>query len=105
MSAFPGAAGAWHCERIARSADELPDLIGYRVVTLDHASSERWVDTHLAFPVRVLAPDGSTLTLEHVRPGVQPTELFALPLGYQHFDPQALIERIKHSDVWAAAPK
>jgi hypothetical protein len=36
---------------------------------------------------------------------VQPTELFALPPGYQHFDPQALIERIKHSDVWAAAPK
>ena len=97
MSAFPGAAGAWHCERIARSADELPDLIGYRVVTSDHASSERWVDTHLAFPVRVLA--------EHVRPGVQPTELFALPPGYQHFDPQALIERIKHSDVWAAPPK
>jgi hypothetical protein len=104
-AAVRGAAGAWHCERIPRSADEPPDLIGYRVVTLDHASSERWVDSHLAFPVRVQAADGSTLTLEHVRPGVQPTELFALPPGYQHFDPQALIERIKHSDVWAAPPK
>ena len=86
-------------------SEEAPDLIGYRVVTLDDASSERWGDRHLAFPVRVQAADGSTLTLEHVRPGVQPTELFALPPGYQHFDPQALIERIKHSDVWAAPPK
>jgi hypothetical protein len=75
------------------------------VVTLDRASGERWVDTHFAFPVRVQAADGSTLTLEHVRPGVQLTQLFALPPGYQRFDPQALIERIKHSDVWAAPAK
>lgn len=104
-AALPGVAVAWHCERIPGNGAEPPGIVGYRVFGPDHASSERWVDTRLAFPVRVRAADGSTLTLEHVRPGVQPAELFAVPAAYQRFDPQALIERIKHSDVWAAPPK
>jgi hypothetical protein len=104
-AAAAGVAGAWHCERIPRDAADAPGIVGFRVVTPDHASSERWVDTRLAFTVRVRAADGSMLTLEHVRPGVQPAQLFAVPSDYQRFDPQALIERIKHSDVWAAPPK
>jgi hypothetical protein len=30
----------------------------------------------------------------------QPEGLFEVPAGYQKFDPQQLIERIKQSDVW-----
>lgn len=45
--------------------------------------------------------DGSTVTLEHLERGVQPTQLFTVPAGYRRLDPRALIERMRRSDVWA----
>jgi len=55
----------------------------------------------LGFPVTVRTGDGSTVTLEHLERGVQPTQLFTVPAGYRRLDPRALIERMRHSDVWA----
>ena len=61
------------------------------------------IDSVLQFPVKWRSPDGGTVQLENIRREFQPAELFAVPAGYRKLDPQALVERIKHSDVWAPA--
>jgi hypothetical protein len=58
----------------------------------------------LQFPVKVISADGSSLTLQHIQVAPQSAELFVVPRDYQAFDPRALVERIKQSDVWAAPP-
>ena len=88
------AAGSWRCTRI--------NTIEYRVVSADGSVSQRWIDAELKFPVKLRAADGTTIALEHIRVAAQPAGLFDLPPGYRKFDPQGIIDRIKHSDVWAA---
>jgi hypothetical protein len=98
-------AGAdWRCMRIRGEAADGRGSIEYRVVSPDQKVSRRWIDTRLEFPVKWQTADGTTFSLEHIRQEEQPATLFALPPGYRKFDPQALIERIKHSDVWAEPP-
>jgi hypothetical protein len=48
--------------------------------------------------------DGTSFTLENIRVAAQSPELFAIPSSYRKLDPRALIERMKHSDVWVEAP-
>jgi hypothetical protein len=91
-----GTAGNWHCTRI--------DSREYRVVSTDGSSSQRWIDPDLQFPVKVREADGTTISLERIRIEAQPAGLFAMPPGYHKVDPQGLIERIKHSDVWVGQP-
>lgn len=93
-AAVSGAAGEWSCTRNATGTNE------YRVVSLDGKSSRRWIDPHLAIPVKLRDADGTTVALEHIRVDAQPAGLFTVPPGYRKVDPQALIDRIKHSDVW-----
>jgi hypothetical protein len=69
-------------------------------VTSADSSSLRWIDPVLEFPVKLLAADGTTIALEHIRIEAQPASLFDLPTGFRKLDPRALIERIKHSDAW-----
>jgi hypothetical protein len=63
------------------------------------------IDPVLQFPIKWRSPDGGSLVLENIRVEAQPAELFAVPAGYQKLDPETLVERIKHSDVWAPAPE
>jgi hypothetical protein len=100
----PSAGGDWRCARIDAENTENRGDIEYRVVSPDRHTSQRWVDQSLEFPLKLQAADGTTLALEHIRVEAQPANLFALPPSYRKFDPQALIERIKHSDVWADSP-
>ncbi len=97
--------GEWHCKRLDAAVVGGRGIIGYEVVSPDHKPSQRWIDPDLAFPVKLRESDGATLTLEHIRLEAQPENLFVLPAGYRKFNTQALIERIKHSDVWVDAPK
>ncbi len=95
-SAAERAAGTlprWSCEALARAS--------YRVTSGTGQPSERWVDAALGFAVKVRAGDGSTVTLEHLERGAQPAQLFTVPAGYRRLDARALIERMRHSDVWA----
>jgi len=96
-----GAGGAWRCGRIAAATAGEHGAVEYRVVSPDQKSSRRWIDPDLDFPVKLREADGTTVVLEHIRIEAQAANLFALPPGYSKFDPQALIERIKRSDVWA----
>jgi hypothetical protein len=59
------------------------------------------IDPVLHFPIKWQTPDGGTVVVENVHEETLPAELFAVPSGFRKFDPQALIERIKRSDVWA----
>lgn len=113
-----GADAAWHCQRegagvsageaawsAARSANltiAAGHTVAYRIAVADGRASERWINEALAFAVKVRAPDGTTISLENVRVGAQESSLFTLPSGYRELDPQTLIDRIRHSDVWAA---
>jgi len=98
----PGAGGAWRCARAAAGADaSASSTIEYRVTPPDQNSSLRWVDPRLEFPVKLKAADGGTITLENIRVEAQPANLYAIPAGFRKLDPQGLIDRVKHSDVWA----
>jgi hypothetical protein len=99
-----GAEGAgldWRCERIETPVAEGRGTVLYRVQAADR-QSRQWVDASLEFPVKLRAADGTTLVLEHIRVEPQPSSLFDLPSNYRKLDPRTLIERVKHSDVWAA---
>jgi hypothetical protein len=99
IAGVPNAGGEWRCERINDEFVGDRRATSYRVAFAEN-SSRRWIDSDLGFPVKLLAADGTTIALEHIRIGAQPAGLFDLPQGFRKLDPRALIERIKHSDAW-----
>ena len=100
----PNAGGEWRCARIDAAATDGRGTLEYRVVSPDRRATERGIDRDLGFMVKLRSADGTTIALEHIRREAQPAILFAVPPSYRKFEPQALIERIKHSDVWAEPP-
>jgi hypothetical protein len=108
-----GASAGWRCEKLEERTSDGRTVVGYRVADADAGAGARagaaekvlWVDAGLNFPVKLSAADGSSAALEHIRVETQPAELFIVPAGFHRFDPQALIERIKHSDVWVNPDK
>ena len=99
----PGAGGDWHCEHAQTTS--VDGAVEYTVTSPDGESTQRWIAAKLQFPVKLRAPDGTTLTLEHIRLEAPTAALFSVPAGYRKSDPQALLDRIKHSDVWVEPPK
>lgn len=99
-------AAGWGCELIERETVKGREILKYRVLTPDPRPSYGWVDASMRFPVKWQTADGGTYALENIAFATQPPGLFSIPPDYRKLDPQALLERIKHSDVWAApAPK
>jgi hypothetical protein len=96
--------GDWHCDAIERAIVNDHEIVQYRV-TSDRQMSYGWVDSTLDFPVKWQAADGKIFVLENMLLQAQPTILFTVPSDYRKLDPQALLERIKLSDVWADSPK
>jgi hypothetical protein len=86
----------WRCESLQQAR--------FRIVAGGQSVDQRIIDANLQFPVKVISADGSSLTLEHIQVAPQSAGLFVVPRDYQAFDPRALVERIKQSDVWAAPP-
>jgi hypothetical protein len=99
----PGAGGDWHCEHAQTTS--VDGAIEYTVASPDGESTRRWIAAELQFPVKLRASDGTTLTLEHIRLEAPTAALFSVPAGYRKSDPQALLDRIKRSDVWVESPK
>jgi hypothetical protein len=89
-------AGEWRCEKIEPGR--------WRVRPPGQAAREFWIDSSLGFPTRIQTSEGETLALENIRIAAQSPDLFTLPASYRKLDPQALIERMKHSDVWVETP-
>ncbi len=103
-SGLPGADDEWHCEQIEAGRVDGRSTTECRVTSPDQDASRRWIDSGLGFPVRVKMRDGASFALENIRLAAQSADLFAIPPTYRKLDPRALIERIKHSDVWVEAP-
>jgi hypothetical protein len=99
----PGAGGNWYCARIDAASIGRHPTLEYDVISPDRTQSRRWIDPQLAFPIKVRVADGTTIALEHLRMEPQPASLFAVPPSFNKLDPQALIDRIKQSDVWAGS--
>ena len=94
--------GDWRCERTGEAA------IDGRNTTIFHAASGSghgyagWIDRERKFPLRIKTDDGMVLTVEHIKDEPQSASSFELPSNARKFNPQALIERIKQSDVWVS---
>jgi hypothetical protein len=97
--------GKWRCEPIERAIVDQHETVEYSVVTPNRQPSYGWVDTTIGFPVKWQAADGKVFVLKNILLQAQPASLFTIPSDYRKLDPRALLERVKHSDVWADSPK
>ena len=96
--------GDWRCERTGE------ELIDGRHANVFHAVSGSgqlfgWIDPSRRFPLRIKTEDGTVIALEHLKDEPQSASLFEPPPNFRKFSPEALIERIKQSDVWVAGEK
>jgi hypothetical protein len=96
--------GTWRCELIDRAIVNQQETIEYSVVTPDRQTSYGWVNPAIGFPVKWQAADGKVFVLKNIQLQAQPAGLFSIPPDYRKLDPQALLDRIKHSDVWVDSP-
>lgn len=106
-AATAGVPGArdWHCEPVEHAIVNQREIIEYSVVASDRQTSYGWIDATLGFPVKWQAADGKVFVVENILFKAQPASSFSIPPDYRKLDPQALLERIKRSDVWADSPK
>lgn len=98
-------AGNWRCRRVESAPIDQDGMAEYQLLWPAQPFGRRWIDPQLEFPVKLQTPEGTSVTLENIRIEAQPAELFVIPSNYRKLDPRALLERIKHSDVWAAPDK
>ena len=92
----------WRCERVGEETIDGHGAIVYRAVSASGPGTLR-LDRPGA---QISAADqdrgrGGDYR-QNVRDEPQPTQLFEIPPGLRKFDPQALIQQIKQSDVWVA---
>jgi hypothetical protein len=96
--------GDWHCERAGEETIGTQNTIRYRAVSGSGQEFSGWIDPARKFPLRIKTEDGAIVTAENIRDEAQPADLFEMPVGLRRFDPRALIEKIKQSDVWVDGP-
>jgi hypothetical protein len=90
----------WRCERIGEEPVDGRDVVAYRAVSSPGREILGWIDPNLKFPLRIRLQDGTSIAAQNVHEEPQPARLFEIPPDFRKFDPQALIKRIKQSDVW-----
>jgi hypothetical protein len=95
----------WRCERVGEEIIDGHHTITYRAISPTGRDIVGWIDPELKFPLRIKMEDGATITVENIQEGPPPARLFEIPTSFRKFDPQALIDRIKQSDVWVDKPR
>jgi hypothetical protein len=95
----------WHCEPTGPETIDAHETMAYRATPATGRSFVGWIDRNRRFPLRIKTDDGVIVTVERISDEEQDASLFEIPRGARKFDPQALIEQIKRSDVWVALPK
>jgi hypothetical protein len=90
----------WRCERVGEESVGGRDVVVYRAISSPGRELLGWIDPKLKFPLRIRLEDGMSISVENIREEPQPAPLFEIPSGFRKFDPQALLKRIKQSDVW-----
>jgi hypothetical protein len=101
LAGVPGQ-GDWRCERTGEETIGTHSVVGYRAVPASGPELRGWIDPARKFPLRIKTEDGAVITVENVRDEPQPAQSFEMPANMRKFDPQALIQQIKQSDVWVA---
>ena len=106
MAQLAGSAGegAWRCERTAEETIEGRSTVVFKVVSAAGRETVGWIDRELKFPVQIRTEDGASLTLASIKDGPQSASSFEIPATFRKFSLDALMERIKQSDVWVAQP-
>ena len=94
----------WRCERIGEETIDGRSTVAFRALSATGAEIVGWIDRERAFPLRIRIEDGTLISLEQIKDEPQVAASFELPASYRKFSPEALIERIKQSDVWVARP-
>jgi len=97
--------GDWRCERTGEETIGPHSAIGYRAVPASGPEFLGWIDPARKFPLRIKTGDGAIITAENISDEPQPAQSFEMPANLRKFDPQALIEQIKQSDVWVAGQR
>ena len=104
VAAAAEAGDPWRCEHLSEEVIEGRRAAAYRAILPSGSHFVGWIDPELKFPLRIKLEDGATIVVRNIQQGPQPEGLFEIPTGFRKFDPQALIERIKQSDVWVEQP-
>src|SRR5438034_1300536 len=97
-------AGQWRCERAGQEILDGRQVVRYRIRSAADREMLGWVDPGLKFPLKIQSSDGKTTAVANILEGLQPARLFEIPADFRKFDPEALIKRIKQSDVWVEEP-
>jgi hypothetical protein len=100
IAAVEGQSGAWECQNLGHKTVGKLDAIEYQASWPNSGTMHAWINPQLKWPVRLIMADGTTMELRNIQEQPQPANLFQIPPGYRKFDPKALLERIKQSDVW-----
>jgi len=96
--------GDWRCERTGEETIDGRNTVAVKVLSVSGHDYSAWIDRLRKFPLRIETDDGVLFTLEAIRDQPQPAAAFELPQDFGKFSPEALIERIKQSDVLLSAP-
>ena len=94
----------WRCERVGEESVGGRGVVVYRAISSRGRELLGWIDPNLKFPLRIRMQEGTSITVENIHEESQPARLFEIPSGFRKFDPEALIKRIKQSDVWVDEP-
>jgi hypothetical protein len=93
---------AWRCERVGDKTRNGRATVRYSITSPGGRHFAGWIDSQLKFLVRIEADSGATLELADVRQAPQPASEFDIPAGFSKFDPQILVDQMKHSDSYIA---
>jgi len=97
--------GDWRCERAGEETIDGHSTVVFRAVSGAGEAYVGWIDRQRQFPLRIRCEDGALITLEQIRDEPQPASYFEVSTNFRKFNPEALIERIKQSDVWVSSPQ
>jgi hypothetical protein len=100
IAAVSGQSETWICRPLGHATVGERDTIAYAASWQKSGTLRAWIDPRLKWPVKLIMGDGTTIELKDIHEQPQPENLFEVPAGYRKFDPKALLERIKQSDVW-----
>jgi hypothetical protein len=96
--------GEWRCERTGEETIDGHSTVAFRAAPGEGEVFFGWIDRERQFPLQIRTGDGVLFKLEQIKDEPQPASSFEFPAAYKKFSPEALIERIKQSDVWVAKP-
>jgi hypothetical protein len=107
MARLAGVAGegAWRCDQTGEETIEGRSTVAFKVVSGAGQEFAGWIDRELAFPLRIRTEDGALVALTAIKDAPQPVSSFEIPASFRKFSLDALMERIKQSDVWVAQPE